>query len=236
MAAVTSTLLAAGSLGLSASQMVKANKDEQKAQAASKLAASTIRNTRQQNAFQALQAPDVASLAQQANLQSQAQTVQALQDMGPEGAAMIASVGQGARASNLQAAQSQAGVNYQRDVAQAQAQQGINREQYAANINLEMSQLQGAGQAQMNAQASRNAAISGMFGAAGQIATGIGEAAPLYRERRGAQAPRGTTVVDNTSYAPGQAPGQQQQQGQAPWDMWGQNTMPVAPGSVVVAN
>ena len=179
MAAVTSTLMAVGGLGLSASQMVQANKDRQAASTAAKQAASTIKGTRQANAFQALQAPDVASLAQQANLQSQAQSVQALQEMGPEGAAMIANVGQGARAANLQAAQNQAGINYQRDTAQAQAQQGINRDQYLTETNLAMSQLQGAQQADVNAQAQKNAAITGIFGSLGQISTGLGEAAPL---------------------------------------------------------
>ena len=104
MAAVTSTLIAAGSLGLTASQMVKANKDKQDAEQAASLAAASIQSAKQQNAFKALQAPDIASLAQQANLQSQAQSVQALRDMGPEGAAMIANVNQGTRMANLQAA------------------------------------------------------------------------------------------------------------------------------------
>ena len=108
MAAVTSTIVAIGGLALSAGQMVKANKDGQIADEAAKLAAASIKNTTQENAFEALQAPDVKSLAEQANLQAQANTVNALQDMGPEGAAQVVNAGQAARQGNLQAAQAQA--------------------------------------------------------------------------------------------------------------------------------
>lgn len=184
MAGVTSTLMAAGSLGLTASQMVQANKDKQKAENAAKLAATAIKGASQQNAFEALQAPDIASYAQQANLQAQAQSVQALQGMGPEGAAMIANIGQGARSSNLQAAQSQAQINYQRDTAQAQAGQQINRDKYFTEIGLEKSRLEGAQLDAASADAAKNQAISGMFGAAGQIAGGLGEAIPLYGKQK----------------------------------------------------
>lgn len=219
MAAVTSTIMAVGGLALSAGQMVKANKDKQAAQSAAALAASTIKNTTQQNSFKALQAPDVSSLSEQSNLQSQAQTVQALQDMGPAGAAQIANVGQGTRMANLEAAQAQGQVNFQRDAMQAQAQQEINRDQYLTETNLEMARLEGAQNMEQQADINRNAAITGMFGAAGGIATGLGDAIPLYREKKGTQQ-SGKAQQSSTVPASGFI------------NDWGQATRPVPPGTV----
>jgi len=200
MAAVTSTILAAGGLGLSAAQMVNANKKNQQAQDAKKLAATTLKGTKQANAFKSLQSPDISSYSRQANLQSQAQSVQALQEMGPEGAAMIANIDQGARASNLQTAERQAGMDYQRDAAQAQAQQGINRDQYITDTNLSMTQLEGAQQEEINAQMQKQAAISGIFGSLGQMATGLGDAVPLYREKKANAGPvNGGSVTGSTA-------------------------------------
>ncbi len=230
MAAVTSTIMAAGGLALSAKQMVDANKNKQSADQAAKIAAATIKGTKQANAFQALQAPDVASLAEQTAKQTQAQSVQALQEMGPEGAAQIANIDQNARAAGLQAAQAQGQVNFQRDAMQAQAQQGINEQQYATETALATSQLEGAQAESRGATAAKNQAIAGMFGAAGQAITGIGQAAPLYRKQKQG-APTGTATTGDMSYAPGATP---PVQGENAWQMYGQNTMPITPGSVVV--
>lgn len=196
MAAVTSTVLAVGGLGLSAAQAVKANKDKAQADAAVAKATAAIKATTQQNAFQSLQAPDVKSLMEQANLQSQAQSVQALQEMGPEGAAQIANVEQAARMSNLQAAQTQGQVNYQRDLAEAGAQQRINEQQYLTDIRVEQMKRQDAQAEAAQAEARRNAAIQGMFGAAGDIVTGLGEAIPLYGKGDFAQRLRDTYNSD----------------------------------------
>jgi len=234
MAAATSAIIALGGLGLSAGQMVKANKDKQKAAAAATAAAGAIANNKQKNPFESLQAPDVASLAQQANLQTQAQSVRAVQGMGAEGAGAIGQIGLSARSSNLQASEAQAKINYQRDAAQAQAQQEIDAQQYTTETGLELSRLQGAQQEMISADAKRSAAISGMFGAAGQAVTGIGDAAPLYRKQKQAKAPRGTTIVDNTSMAPGQNQPQNMQSPQDEWTKWSLNASPVSPGSVVV--
>ena len=59
-----------------------------------------------------------------------------------------------------------------------------------------MSQLQGAQQEEMNAQMQKQAAISGIFGSLGQIATGVGEAAPLYK-KQGQQNSSDATGVNN---------------------------------------
>jgi len=202
MAAITSTIMAAGGLALSAAQMVKANKDQKAAQSAANLAAATIKSTKQQNAFKAMQAPDVASLAQQSNLQSQAQSVQALQEMGPEGAAMIAGIDMNARQGNLEAASQQGQVNFQRDQMQAQAQQNVNRDKYLTDTNMEMQRLQGAQQEDVNAQANKNAAITGMFTGLGGIASGLGEAMPLYMEKKngndGINVTEGTRTVNGS--------------------------------------
>lgn len=180
MPAVTSTIVAVGGLALSAGQMVKANKDKEKADSAAKLAAASIKNATQENAFEALQAPDVKSLAEQANLREQANTLSALRDMGTEGAAQVVKVGEAARQGNLQAAQAQAETNFKRDTYEANAQQGINSQQYKTEMDMEKSRLEGAQSASAAAEANKNAAIAGMFGAAGQAVTAGGNALSVY--------------------------------------------------------
>jgi len=181
MAAVTSTILALGGLGLSAAQAVKANKDKQAASSAANLAAATIKNTTQQNAFKALQAPDIKSLAEQQSIQTQATQTQALQEMGGAGAAMITGAGTAARETGLQAAQAQGQVNFQRDAMEAQAGQAINAQQYKTETELEMARLQGAQNASLDADTAKNAAITGMFGSAGQAVDAVGNAISDYK-------------------------------------------------------
>ena len=195
MPAITSTIVAVGGLALSAGQMVKANKDGQRADEAAKLAAASIKNTTQENAFEALQAPDVKSLAEQANLQAQANTVNALQDMGPEGAAQVVNAGQAARQGNLQAAQAQAETNFKRDTYEANAQQGINSQQYKTEMDMEKSRLEGAQSASAAAEANKNAAIAGMFGAAGQAVTAGGDAIKDYNTNK--------STDENTNFVTG---------------------------------
>jgi hypothetical protein len=180
MAAITSTVLAVGGLGLSAAQAVKANKDKQSAVAAAAKAAAAVKAVDQQNAFKSLQAPDVKSMMEQRNLQSQALTVGALQEMGTEGAAQIANVYGETRESNLEATETQSKLNYQRDLAEAGAQQRINEQQAATERNLELMRLEGAQGAVAQAEANRNAAIQGMFGATSGIVEGLGKAVSLY--------------------------------------------------------
>ena len=202
MPAITSTIVAVGGLALSAGQMVKANKDKEKADSAAKLAAASIKNVTQENAFEALQAPDVKSLAEQANLQAQANTVNALQDMGPEGAAQIVNAGQAARQGNLQAAQAQAEANFKRDTYEANAQQGINSQQYKTEMDMEKSRLEGAQSASAAAEANKNAAIAGMFGSAGKAVTAGGNALSDYKlEGATTLGTTGTTGTTNATSA-----------------------------------
>lgn len=202
MPAVTSTIVAVGGLALSAGQMLKANKDKKNADEAAKRAADSIKNATQENAFEALQAPDVKSLAEQANLQAQANTVNALQDMGPEGAAQIPITEQAARQANLQAAQAQAETNFKRDSYEANAQQGINSQQYKTEMDMEKSRLEGAQSASAAAEANKNAAIAGMFGSAGQAVTAGGDALSDYKlEGATTLGTTGTTGTTNATSA-----------------------------------
>ena len=195
MPAITSTIVAVGGLALSAGQMVKATKDKEKADSAAKLAAASIKNATQENAFEALQAPDVKSYAEQSNLQVQANTVDALKDMGTEGAAQVVKVEETARQGNLQAAELQAETNFKRDTYEANAQQGINSQQYKTEMDMEKSRLEGAQSASAAAEANKNAAIAGMFGAAGQAVTAGGDAIKDYNTNK--------STDENTNFVTG---------------------------------
>ena len=201
MAAVTSTILALGGLGLSAAQMVKANKDKEAAESAAKLAMATIKNNYQQNAFKALHAPDIKSLAEQQSVQTQAMQTQAFQEMGGAGAAMVTAAGTAARESGLKASQAQGELNFKRDAMQAQQQSNINAQKYQAETNLEMANLEGAQVAARDAEESKNAAFEGMFGSLSLGIDSAGDAISDYKtSKAAAMPPPGTVISGDTSY------------------------------------
>ena len=83
MAAVTSTLVALGGVGLSAAQAIKANKDMRQAARASDLSKQQLKQIKETNPFKAVQTPMLGfELAQQQQSQREAQMVGALQGTG----------------------------------------------------------------------------------------------------------------------------------------------------------
>lgn len=179
MAAVTGVITAVAGLGMAAYKMYDANEKQQDADAAAKQAAQNIRNIKETNEFDALQAPDMSRLAQEQNAANAANSVAALQGMGPEGAAQIAKVEQVARENNLETAEAQAKINYQRDFGAATNAAGIEQRRAEREGDIEKMALTGAQIASSDAAAQKQAAIGEMVQSGGNLATGIGNATSL---------------------------------------------------------
>lgn len=163
-------LLSAGvslaGLGMSAVQAIKANRDMKKAQADANAALTQYGNITRPNAFAALQAPDVSSLAYDRNQRMMAQGTEALQGMGPEGAAGVANLLQAGQESNLQAAQDQAQAMYNRDIVKGNVQEAINKDFQDAQRSVAEAKYSTAIGQGNDAVDAKTAAIEGMFGSA----------------------------------------------------------------------
>ena len=186
MAAVTSTIVALGGLGLSAAQAIKSNKDMGIAQKASQKASSDLKSIKEQNQFKAVQVPTLGfDLAQQASAQRDAQALSAIQGAGAE--AVIGAVGQVAQAGvneDLQLAASAQNAQYERDLQQANAGQGIEARRGEREFNIGMGDKSDAEMRRYEAQMRKTAAIEGMFGAAGSALTEGSKLFDLYKNKK----------------------------------------------------
>ena len=186
MAAVTSTLVALGGVGLSAAQAIKANKDMKQAASAADLAKNQLKQIKETNPFKAVQTPMLGfELAQQQQSQRESQMIGALEGVGAEG--VIGGIGQVAQAGNEQdlalAAQADK-AQFSRDMAQAEAQQGIEARKAERDFTAGIGEVQEQNMRRYEASANRNAAIEGAFSSLGTAALGIDEMIDLYRKNK----------------------------------------------------
>jgi hypothetical protein len=188
MAAVTGLIsagVALAGVGMSAAQAVKADKEKKKATAAASAAANAFKNIKETNAYSGIQVPTLGTdLASQRMNQQAMAGLGALQGTGAEG--VLGGVGQLQEATNaaqLDIAAQQNDAQYNRDLAEAGAQMGIEERRQEREMNLYDAQLTGAQNAEATAQANKNAAITGMvegsLGALGSIA----DATALYKDK-----------------------------------------------------
>ena len=176
MAAVTSTIVALGGLGLSAAQAIKANKDMKIAGKASQDASNQLKSIKEQNAFKNVQVPTLGfELAEQAGAQRDAQALSAIQGAGAAG--VIGGVGQLAQVGlqgDLQLAASAQDAQYNRDLQQANAEQGIEARRGEREFNIGMGEKQDAELRRAQAAKAKTAAINSMATSAKSALTGIG--------------------------------------------------------------
>ena len=177
MAAVTSTIVALGGLGLSAAQAIKANKDMKIASKASQDASTQLKGIKEQNAFKNVQVPTLGfDLAQEAGAQRDAQALSAIQGAGAAG--VIGGVGQLAQVGqqgDLELAASAQEAQYNRDLQQANAEQGIEARRGEREFNIGMGEKQDAELRRAEAAKRRTAAINSMAKSAGSALTGVGK-------------------------------------------------------------
>lgn len=183
MAAVTSTLVALGGVGLSAAQAIKANKDMKKAASQYDLANKNLKAIKETNQFKGVQVPRLGfELAQQGQDQQTQQAIAALQGTGAEG--IIGGIGQLVGAGNeayLQQAAQANQTQFQRDMAQAEAGQGIEARRAEREYNIGTNEAMDASIRRSESEANRNAAIGSAFSALGTAAGGIDKMIDLYK-------------------------------------------------------
>lgn len=186
MAAVTSTLVALGGVGLSAAQAIKANKDMKKAASQYGMAVNNMKQIKEVNQFKGVQVPTLGfELAQQGQDQQTQQGIAALQGVGAEG--VIGGIGQLVGAGNeaylgLAAQANQA--QYQRDMAQAEAGQGIEARRAEREYSIGAQEAKNASTMRAQAQRDKNAAIAGAFEAFGTAALGADKKIDLYKKSK----------------------------------------------------
>ena len=178
MAAVTSAVIALGGLGLSAAQAVKANKDMKLASKASDQASRDLKAiNKEQNAFKSVQVPTLGfDLAQQSAASRDAQALSAIQGAGAAG--VIGGVGQLAQAGlqgDLELAASAQEAQYNRDLQQANAQQGIESRRVERDFKIGMGAKQDAELRRSEGALRKTAAIQGMAQSAGYALMGVSE-------------------------------------------------------------
>jgi hypothetical protein len=184
MAAVTSTIVALGGLGLSAAQAINSQKRMNDASKAAAGAVNELKAIKEFNAFKQVQVPTLGfNLAQESKAQGTAQALQSLQGAGAEG--VIGGVGNVVQAGNEQdlqlAAQAQE-AQFKRDAMQAEAEQGIQSRKAERDFSLGAYQLEGAQAARAAAETKRNSGIEGIFGSAGKALTSGSDLLSLYNK------------------------------------------------------
>ncbi len=189
MAAITSTVIAGAGLAMGAAQAIKANKDKKDADTAARRAEAAMRSVKEENVMKEVQVPTLGfDLAQEAQAQRDVSTISALQGAGAAGViGGIGKVAQAGAAADLQLAAQAQTAQAQRDMAVAQAGQGIEQRRAQREFGIEGSALAGAQAASQAAQAQQNQAITGMFSSAlsgaGSLQTGL-QASQMTKQQK----------------------------------------------------
>jgi len=190
MAAVTSTLVALGGVGLSAAQAIKANKDMKKASSQYGLAMNNMKQIKEVNQFKGVQVPTLGfELAQQGQDQQSQQAIAALQGVGAEG--VIGGLGQLVGAGNEAYLQQSAMANKaESDIAleTAAAGQGIEARKAEREYGIGINEAMDANMRRAQSESNRNQAIGSAFSALGTAAGGIDKMVGLYGNKSLGQA------------------------------------------------
>tara|TARA_R100000005_G_C5003795_1_gene212498 strand:+ start:10537 stop:11178 length:642 start_codon:yes stop_codon:yes gene_type:complete len=167
------TAVAVIGLVASAGQAIYQNEQQKKAESRAKAARNRAAGISESNPFEGLQAPDVSRLAFEETSQSEADALRAAQDLGEAGAAQVTNIVKAGRDQKLKAAEKQAKLEYERDAAEASAEQGIEARKAQRQASMELASVQANMQAAQQAQANMVGAVTGAFDSAGALVKGI---------------------------------------------------------------
>jgi hypothetical protein len=158
--------LSAVASGISAIQNFQQAKQAQKT---ANMFGQQLQGIKETNALLGLKTPDISGLQAQQTAAQTAQATQAIQGMGPEGAAQVANIYQAGLQQNAENMQRQAEADFQTDLAKRQNEQQVQFRNVTAQRDLATSRLEGA---QQQAADRYNAGIAGVTGAV----SGLGNA------------------------------------------------------------
>jgi len=183
--------LSAVASGISAIQNFQ---QAQQAQKSANMFGQQLQGIKETNALLGLKSPDVSGLQAQQTAAQTAQATQAIQGMGPEGAAQVANIYQAGLQQNAENMQRQAEADFQTDLAKRQNEQQVQFRNISAERALATSRLEGAQQA---ASDRYNAGIAGVTGAVSGLGNAVAGLATSSQFDFGLKAARIQRLIKN---------------------------------------
>jgi hypothetical protein len=167
--------LVTGALGLagSAVQLFQGISKGKEAKKAAEAGFKKAMGTKNVDKMSALQSADISSLQQQETAKGMATSVQAIKDMGVEGAGQIGNVYKAALGAGLEASQAQAQQDFMTDRIIAANKQELANQEYEKQLDLHTGTILGAQAAAADASEMTTAAMGGLATSAGLIGEGI---------------------------------------------------------------
>jgi hypothetical protein len=162
--------LSAVASGISAIQNFQ---QAQQAQKSANMFGQQLQGIKETNALLGLKSPDISGLQAQQTAAQTAQATQAIQGMGPEGAAQVANIYQAGLQQNAENMQRQAEADFQTDLAKRQNEQRVQSSNIAAQRDLATSRLEGAQAEAAQRRANVQSGIQGVVGGLGMAAGDI---------------------------------------------------------------
>lgn len=201
MAAVTGVITAVAGLGLSVYGMYSQSEAQKDADKASEAAKKRLEQIEEQNVMEAVQTPDISSLAFERIAQAEAAGLETLKGMGVEGAAQVTGMVEQGRQAGLEVAEKQAILEAQTDFQKAQVAQQIEGRRVDREIAIASGELEGAQLASAEARAGKRAATMDVVAGIGNVVGEVGGATSLEaKAQRGAR--RGVEDITTTTETP----------------------------------
>ena len=160
--------LSAVASGLSA---IKNFQSAQDAQKSANLYGQQLAGIAEADKYKALKSADISSLAAQQTAAQTAQATQAIQGMGPEGAAQVANVYQAGLQQDAQTMTEQAKLDAQMALQKAEGAQGVEARNIAAQREFKAAQLTDAQKDAAQRRANVQSGIEGLVGGLGMAGT-----------------------------------------------------------------
>ena len=164
------TIMAVASGVMSGVQAINNFQKAKKAEKQAMVLGNQMNAMKIRDVYGSLQAPNIAQAAYDQTARSASQATQALQGMGPEGAAQIANLNQSVNQANLDATNAQAEANFSRDKLVAEGRNQNAQFEYQNQMQNVQERIMGA---QGAAAAGKEAGMAGIAGAIEGIGGGI---------------------------------------------------------------
>lgn len=192
------TIMAIASGVMSGAQAINNFQKAKKAEKQAMVLGNQMNAMKIKDAYASLQAPDIATAQYNETMRQAAQANQALQGMGPEGAAQIANLNQSILQQNAQTTADQAALNYQRDMAVAEGRSRNSQLEYQYQMENLQNRIEGAqGAAASGKEAGMSAIASGIQVVGSGLAYDYGNADKVWDKEKTTETPTQKTTVES---------------------------------------
>ena len=171
MAAITSTLVAVGGLGLSINQMIKQNQTMKEAESAGQAAVARARGISETNQLAGLEVPTKGlELAKEQQARREASTIPLLQQDARSALGGVTNLAQAGIEEDLGLAAQADEMKYERDFQVMAEDSAIEQRRAEREMKLEEAEIKGAGEAARDAQEAMNVAAQSAIALGGDVA------------------------------------------------------------------